>query len=163
MTQFPDNFDPAVNPSRPTPDLRRWFWSDSQRRVLAILVLVAVGVLALSVVRRPAIISDPAPSHPALYDDLQDRLDPNTASAAELAVLPGIGPSKAQAILDYRAAQPMPAFRQPMDLTRVHGIGEVTAAKLAPYLHFAEARPASQPSTLKAVRQMTGDTSQISR
>lgn len=53
----------------------------------------------------------------------------NTASQAQLETLPGIGPSKAQAILAY---QKSPGFKAPKDLMNVKGIGEKTYAKLAP-------------------------------
>src|SRR5262249_35443676 len=42
------------------------------------------------------------------------------ASAAELASLPGIGPSKAQAIVEHRAKEP---FTRAEDLRKVKGIG----------------------------------------
>ena len=95
----------------PAADRTRWFWSASQLRWLAILVLAATGLLAISTLRRPAVISDPPPPHPARYDELKDRLDPNTASIAELAVLPGIGPSKAEAIVRFRESAPAPGSR----------------------------------------------------
>ena len=49
------------------------------------------------------------------------RVDLNKASVAELAKLPGIGPSKAQAIVEFRAKEP---FGKPEDLRKVKGIGD---------------------------------------
>ena len=49
------------------------------------------------------------------------RVNLNTASATELARLPGIGPSKAQAIVAFRAKEP---FARPDDLRKVKGIGD---------------------------------------
>jgi comEA protein len=50
----------------------------------------------------------------------EGRVNLNTASPAELATLPGIGPSKAQAIVEHRAKEP---FSSPDDLRKVKGIG----------------------------------------
>jgi len=49
------------------------------------------------------------------------RVNINSASADELASLPGIGPAKAKAIIDHRSEQP---FRSPDDLRKVKGIGD---------------------------------------
>jgi competence protein ComEA len=49
------------------------------------------------------------------------RVDINVASSEELATLPGIGPSKAQAIVDHRTKAP---FATPGDLRKVKGIGD---------------------------------------
>ena len=56
----------------------------------------------------------------------------NSASRDELEELPGIGPAKAQKILDWRARQGR--FRRIVDLRRVNGFGRKTVLRLAPYL-----------------------------
>lgn len=51
----------------------------------------------------------------------------NTATAKQLSLLPGIGPSKAQAIVDYRSKR---EFKKVEELARVKGIGRKTVRKL---------------------------------
>lgn len=53
-----------------------------------------------------------------------DRININTATAESLTALPGIGPSKARAIVDYRTAHGK--FQSTADLLRVKGIGPKT-------------------------------------
>jgi competence ComEA-like helix-hairpin-helix protein len=55
-------------------------------------------------------------------------IDPNTATASELARLPGVGPSLAGRIIEERERSP---FVNVEDLTRVHGIGPSLATRLA--------------------------------
>ena len=55
------------------------------------------------------------------------QVDINTASASELDALYGIGPAKAQAIIDYRTNQ---SFSSVDDLINVNGIGSVTLSDI---------------------------------
>jgi len=56
----------------------------------------------------------------------------NTASAAELEMLPGIGASRAKAVIEAREAKG--GFKSLDDLLAVKGIGEASLAKLRPHL-----------------------------
>jgi competence protein ComEA len=62
------------------------------------------------------------------------RLDPNRADAATLEVLPGIGATRAEAIVAGRAAAP---YRSVAELARVPGIGPTTLSRIAPLLEIA--------------------------
>lgn len=68
----------------------------------------------------------PKPEKPAL----PAKVNLNTATAAELELLPGIGPSLAQRIIDHR--QKSGKFRTVAELDKVKGIGPKTIEKLKP-------------------------------
>ncbi|MGL6248052.1 MAG: ComEA family DNA-binding protein [Culicoidibacterales bacterium] len=55
------------------------------------------------------------------------KININTATANLLEELPGIGPQKAQAIIEFRQQTP---FQQPSDIMNVTGIGEKTYEKM---------------------------------
>ncbi len=61
----------------------------------------------------------------------------NTATADELMRLPGIGPSKAAAILALRARMNGQRFARVEDLLRVRGIGRATLRKLRPIVSLS--------------------------
>ena len=70
--------------------------------------------------------------------EVERQVDINTASSSELAALPGIGESKAKAIVEYRAADP---FQTVEDLKKVKGIGDKTFESLRPHLMVSQASP----------------------
>ncbi|SMF88664.1 competence protein ComEA [Paenibacillus uliginis N3/975] len=62
------------------------------------------------------------------------KININTADAAALMDLPGIGEKKAQAIIDYRTKHG--PFRTAADLLEVKGIGPKMLEKMKPYVGF---------------------------
>ena len=89
---------------------QQWLW------ILAIVAFIAV--LAFVALR-------PDPS--------KQPLNPNTATAEQLATLPEVGPELAKAIIKQRTKKP---FAKPEDLLDVKGIGPVTLDKMKPRLQF---------------------------
>lgn len=72
---------------------------------------------------------------------LQGTINPNTAPVASMARLPGIGPSKAAAIVAYRQSfsaneGTAGAFGDCADLQKVRGIGPKTAGGICEFLRF---------------------------
>lgn len=115
-----------------------------------IFILLASGLLRLGWQARNAAVASGAgtPVDLALALDSAERveadearrtaplaegetLELNSAPAAELDRLPGVGPATAQRIVLARADRP---FQSVDDLGRVSGIGPATLAKLRPYL-----------------------------
>jgi hypothetical protein len=124
-------------------DPSRFTWTDPQRRVL----LVLLTILLLSLVARYAFnslyVSDPQPETGPHYNDLADKIDPNTADWQTLAALPGIGERRARDIVDYRERKRTQAhdptlvvFRARGDLLYVKGVGVGIVQALEPYLLF---------------------------
>jgi competence ComEA-like helix-hairpin-helix protein len=117
-----------------------------QRTAIGVLGLIVAGLSlwALAGIERarsvrapaeaPIASSVPRPS-PRAVRALRDgqRLDLNAASAADLEMLPGIGPSLALRVVQDRLGQG--AFSSVEGLLRVRGIGPATLAKLRPLLY----------------------------
>lgn len=103
---------------------------------LSILLWQRQGVLS-AVEGRPALTIAGTPVTPAQAMQWDAALasarqvDINTANAAELERLPGVGPTLAQRIVAYRSAHGM--FQSPDDLQQVQGIGPKTYETLREY------------------------------
>jgi competence protein ComEA len=80
---------------------------------------------------------------PPIAGASRQQLDVNRASRAELALLPGMGPSRAQSVDDYRRQHG--PFRNVSDLRKVAGIGAKTLARLEPWLFVDESAVAAAP------------------
>jgi competence ComEA-like helix-hairpin-helix protein len=131
-----------------------WSWTISQRRALIVIFSAAAFVLTVQAIRRPVFVPLVLPAHEMEASDLQDKLDPNTASAAMLSTLPRLGVKKAQAIVDYRQRFSLthagqPAFSDAGDLMRIKGIGPATVEKLSPYLVFSPGVETASPQGKK--------------
>ena len=87
------------------------------QRILCSLLVVSVLCLAL-----PAVATEGAGK----------TVNINTATADQLALLPHVGPSIAQRIIEYR--EKSGAFKTANDLMLVRGIGEKSFELLEPYV-----------------------------
>jgi len=115
-----------------------------------IMVALAATVLAASLSHRNADVlhSTRAPGDVSIPIDDDNvrlaalRLDPNTATAAQLQLLPEIGPVLAQKIVAtretlQRAGIDRP-FRRKTDLNKVPGIGDKTIRRFAEHIDLPE-------------------------
>jgi competence protein ComEA len=118
--------------------------SASQRRGLSLLLGIIIVILAVRLILSPATVPDSQPAEGPRAGELADRIDPNTATEAELAAIPELGEKRAGAIVEFRErfATRHPnirAFSTVGDLEQVSGIGAATAEMMEPYLTFPAA------------------------
>src|SRR5947209_7413695 len=123
-------------------------WTTSQR---AVILALAIGSFAFLTFRRIAhthFVPDPQPAEGLRAAELADRLDPNTATVAEIAAIPNVGEKLAESVVAYRDGRVKdypgrPAFREPTDLLRVRGIGVARMEAMQAYLVFP---PTTRPT-----------------
>jgi len=110
------------------------------KRIVTTCCLLAATQFGL-----PGPVAQAAPRAPvfAAAVVLEGTININTASAEQLAMLPGIGPTTAERILRYRARHP---FKKAIHLMRVKGIGRKKFAKVKPYVRV-EGETTLRPAT----------------
>jgi competence protein ComEA len=95
------------------------------RHIIAALIVTVALTTTVTPALAQAMGQTPPPKEQA---PTQSLLNLNTATKADLEKLPGIGPSTAQRILDYR--QKNGPFKKVEDLMNIQGIGEKSFLKL---------------------------------
>ena len=109
-----------------------------QTDVQSFAFVVAVAVCVLIVIY--FIVSNFTASKLPCAVELDSRINPNTASAASLVRLPGIGISRANSIVVYRnkisSDNTMLVFENSDDLQEITGIGPMTVENINEYLKF---------------------------
>lgn len=103
---------------------------------VALVITISLLLITLSLIyrhqRHDGIIEiDRSPPR-----NVQFLVDINRADWPELTLLPGVGPTLAQRIVESREQEG--AFRNADDLRRVAGIGPKTVARIAPYLTLVQ-------------------------
>jgi len=116
--------------------------SRSAQLALVVLVALAVGFVGGFAMLSGGLVSRPAPA-------LDARLDLNRATEAELALLPGIGPNRAQQIVKHRDRQG--GFRAVDDLLDVPGIGPNTLQRIRADVCVANDRSPTKRETAPVV------------
>ena len=99
------------------------------------MMMAAIAAIALSAPALSAQSKAPAPK-PAATAAAPVNL--NTATAEQLATIPGVGPKMAERIIDYR--QKNGGFKKVEDLMNVSGVGEKSFLKMKPLITVAAAK-----------------------
>lgn len=119
-------------PSKPQPTAEELCVRRPLLWVLALLGLMALALLMYSPPWETGWPQDEMTAALSVMVTADGRIALNTADRTALCTLPGIGPVKAQAILDYRKEHGR--FSSLEELLQVPGIGEKTLAALWPLL-----------------------------
>lgn len=121
--------DTPTGPAGPPTWALRSF-APTARDALAVFVLGSIAVGAALLWPRTAFV--PVEIRPGSPPDIPVQVNVNTAPASELTLLPGVGPSLADAIVASRESEgPFPDIDS---MLRVRGIGPKVLEGLRPYV-----------------------------
>ena len=121
-----------------------WGWTRANVIACAVLGVVVLGLVVWQWSGRRHCLGAEFGVEQEMVEKAAAKLDPNSASEAELMTLPGIGPGLAERIVSYRAefkeqnGSGAKAFANLEDLQKVKGIGPKISAKLGAYLEFGQ-------------------------
>lgn len=126
-----------VTPADKSWDFR---WNRRDLAAMAGLCVLAAALLAARAAAGRAQLGETMAVFPDRMELARERIDPNTAPAASLRRLGGIGPAMAARIVEYRKQHPDTPFRSADDLQAVSGIGPRTVDDIRPSLEFPSNR-----------------------
>jgi DNA uptake protein ComE-like DNA-binding protein len=113
-------------------------WTAADRRALTVLLAVAAAAVLWSAAGRRSVAGDPLGVDAAKVEAVRERIDPNTAEAASLRRVPGIGPVLAGRIVDVARRRRQAGVGRPFvhleDLDDVPGIGPGILRRVEPWL-----------------------------
>ena len=119
-----------------------WGWTRANVIACVLLAVAVLGLVGWQWWGRGHDLGPDITVEQEMVEKASAKIDPNTASEAELMSLPGIGPALAGKIVSYReeflkenGAQSR-AFGNWEDLQKVRGIGLKISEQLAAYLKF---------------------------
>jgi len=139
---------PEVNETKPT--------AETKPRVVVHLGGTRAPVTTVSPTPHAATTSKESKGNCEPVNEGCERVDINTAVSEDLVTLPGIGPSKAAAIVSYRDNNGR--FTSVDNLTNVPGIGSITLEKLRPFLVAGESiAPPSKTASSKESTNRSSD------
>ena len=111
-------------------------YTPTQLKAMGILTVTAILLTSYLLIRSYAEPTPQAVSMPVFLGEDQKftgifLIDPNTSPADSLELLPGIGRTLADRIVEYRQQH---RFEQEIDITEVKGIGPKLYERIKPYL-----------------------------
>ena len=103
--------------------------------------ILKISLAALFVLASPSFAKKTPPSHP---------IDLNTATAKQIEQLPGVGPTTAKAIVEFRTKTGR--FQRVTDLLVIRGVSETKLKKMRPYITVGPPPKKSPPAATRHPR-----------